>query len=48
MAGTAVPTKIEHRSRGVVRTNITMVTDASGDATATVVGVGVGRLGGVR
>ena len=47
MAGTAVPTKIEHRSRGVVRTNITMVTDASGDATATVVGVGFGRLVGV-
>lgn len=47
MAGTAVPTKIEHRSRGVVRTNIAITTDASGDATATVVGVGFGRLVGV-
>jgi len=44
MAGTAVPTVIKHRSRGIVRTNITMVTDAAGDATATTVGVGFGRL----
>jgi len=47
VAGSAVPTKIEHRSRGVVRTNITITTDASGDASATVVGVGFGRLVGV-
>jgi len=44
MAGTAVATVIKHRSRGIVRTNITMVTDAAGDATATTVGVGFGRL----
>lgn len=47
MAGSAVPTKIEHRPRGVVRTNIAITTDASGDASATVVGVGFGRLVGV-
>lgn len=46
MAGTAVPTAIKHRSRGVVRTDVTMVTDASGDASATVIGVGFGRLVG--
>lgn len=46
MAGTAVPTKIEHRSRGVVRTDITLTCDASGDATETVVGVGFGKLVG--
>jgi len=44
MAGTAVATVIKHRSRGIVRTNITVVTDAGGDATATTVGVGFGRL----
>lgn len=44
MAGTAVAASVKHRSRGIVRTNITMVTDASGDASATVVGVGFGRL----
>jgi hypothetical protein len=44
MAGTAVATVVGHRSRGLVRTNITMVTDASGVATGTVVGVGFGRL----
>jgi hypothetical protein len=44
MAGTVTNVKVEHRSRGVVRTNITMVTDAAGDASATVVGVGFGRL----
>jgi hypothetical protein len=46
MAGSAVPTKIEHRSRGVVRTSVTITTDASGDASATVVGVGFGRFVG--
>lgn len=47
MAGTAIPTFIKHRPRGLVRTNITITTDASGDATGTVVGVGFGRLVGV-
>ncbi len=47
MAGTITPVKVEHRSRGVVRTNITITTDASGDASATVVGVGFGRLVGI-
>lgn len=44
MAGTIAPSVINHRSRGVVRTDVTIVTDASGDATARVVGVGFGRL----
>jgi len=44
MAQSVTPTVIAHRSRGVVRTNITMVTDASGDASVTTVGVGFGRL----
>lgn len=44
MAGTAVATQVAHRSRGIVRTNITIVTDASGDASVTTVGVGFGRL----
>lgn len=47
MAGSVVPTAIKHRSRGVVRTNVTIVTDAAGAATATTVGVGFGRLVGV-
>lgn len=47
MAGTIAPAVINHRSRGVVRTDVTIVTDASGVATATVVGVGFGRLVGV-
>lgn len=46
MAGLAVPAAIAHRSRGVVRTDVTLVTDASGDASATVIGVGFGRLVG--
>lgn len=45
MAGTvSVPAPVVHRSRGVVRTDITVVTDSSGDASETVVGVGYGRL----
>jgi hypothetical protein len=44
MAGTVLPTTIAHRSRGVVRTNCAITTDASGDASDTVVGVGFGRL----
>lgn len=47
MAGSAVPTRVAHRSRGVVRTDIAITCDASGVATATVVGVGFGRLVGV-
>jgi hypothetical protein len=46
MAGSAVPSLIEHRSRGVVRTDATITCDASGVATAAVVGVGFGRLVG--
>ena len=44
MAGSVSKAVISHRSRGVVRTDITVLTDASGDATAAVVGVGFGRL----
>lgn len=44
MAGVAVPSAIQHRSRGVVRTNAAITCDASGDASQTVVGVGFGRL----
>lgn len=45
MAGTVSPSgAILHRSRGVVGTTITIVTDASGDASLTTVGVGYGRL----
>lgn len=47
MAGSAVPTVIEHRPRGVVRTNVTITPAATGVATAAVVGVGFGRLVGV-
>ena len=47
MAGTIAPAVINHRSRGVVRTDVTILTDAAGAATATVVGVGFGRLVGV-
>lgn len=44
MAGTAVPSLIEHRSRGVVRTEVALTCDASGVVPATVVGVGFGRV----
>lgn len=44
MAGTVAPLIIKHRSRGVVRTQVAITTDAAGAATATVVGVGFGRL----
>jgi len=48
MAGSVVPTLIEHRSRGVVRTDIVCTLGADGSAVAdTVVGVGFGRLVGV-
>jgi hypothetical protein len=44
MAGTAVPTTIAHRSRGVVRTEIALTCDASGVTTAATVGVGFGVI----
>lgn len=44
MAGSAIPTTIEHRSRGVVRCEIALTCDASGVVTATSVGVGYGRI----
>lgn len=44
MAGTVAPEVIQHRPRGVVRTDITITTDASGVASEAVVGVGFGRL----
>src|SRR5690348_3889934 len=44
MAGTVTYNKVEHRSRGVVGITATLVTDASGDASATTVGVAFGRL----
>lgn len=40
-------TVIEHRSRGVVRSDIVLTTTAGGAVPATVVGVGFGRLVGV-
>lgn len=43
----AVPSIIKHIPRGVVRTDVTITCDASGVATAAVVGVGFGRLVGV-
>jgi len=47
VAGVVTPTRIAHRDRGIVRTDAVVTCDASGDATATVVGVGFGRLVGV-
>jgi len=47
MAGSVAPVTINHRSRGVVRTAIHLLCDASGVATAAVVGVGFGKLVGV-
>jgi hypothetical protein len=46
MAGTAVATKQEHRTRGVVRTSVALTTHTDGSVSATVVGVGFGRLVG--
>jgi hypothetical protein len=47
MAGSAVPTQIEHRCRGVVRVSVAILTDAAGDATATATEPVFGRLVGV-
>ena len=44
MAGTVTYVKVEHRSRGVTKIKATWLADASGDATATVIGVGFGKL----
>ena len=44
MAQSVTATTTTHRSRGVVRTDVTVVTDASGDASLTTVGTGFGRL----
>lgn len=48
MAGSVGTKYIAHRPRGIVRTDVTITTDAAGIATATVVGVGFGRLVGVE
>jgi hypothetical protein len=47
MAGLLVPVEIQHRPRGVVRTDVDItLDDADGTLAATVVGVGYGRLVG--
>lgn len=46
MAGSVVPSTIQHRRRGIVRTQVSITTDAAGVASETVVGVGFGRLVG--
>lgn len=47
MAGTVAPAFIKHKSRGVVRLAAAITTDASGDAPATVIGVGYGKIVGL-
>ncbi len=47
MAGTAAAVAVNHRNRGVVRIEADVVTDASGDMSATVIGDAFGRLVGV-
>lgn len=47
MAGSAAAAPSVHRSRGVVRIEAAVTTDASGDLSETVIGVGYGRLVGV-
>jgi len=47
MAGSITATTVAHKSRGLVALKATFVTDASGDATATVMGEAYGRLVGV-
>lgn len=44
MAGTAANYAVVHRSRGVVRIEVTCLTDASGDMSAAVIGDAFGRL----
>lgn len=43
----AVATPIQHRSRGVVRTQVALTCDGAGAIAATVIGVGFGRVVGV-
>jgi hypothetical protein len=47
MAGTITSTTTRHRARGLVRLNAHLVCDASGDASATVIGAAYGRIVGV-
>lgn len=47
MAGNVSALAVIHRSKGVNRIDATVVTDASGDASATVIGAATGRLVGV-
>jgi hypothetical protein len=47
MAGSISYVSAGHRSRGVVKYVVSVTCDASGDASATVVGVGFGKLVGV-
>lgn len=47
MAGTITPAVTRHRSRGVVRADVAITTDASGDATVTSIGSFYGRLVGL-
>lgn len=44
MAGTALPTAIQHRSRGVVRTEVALTCDASGVVSAASIGALFGRV----
>ena len=45
MAGSAVPTgPVKHRNRGMVRIEVDLTTDASGDVSETVIGEAYGRL----
>lgn len=44
MAGTITYTVAEHRTRGVVKVKAVITCDASGDASATIVGVAFGKL----
>jgi hypothetical protein len=47
MAGSIAGTTITHRSRGLVQLKAVFTTDASGDASATVIGEAYGRIVGV-
>lgn len=47
MAGTITPTLVQHRSRGLVRLDVTILTDASGDASLTTLPGLYGKVVGV-
>jgi hypothetical protein len=47
MAGTVSPAVISHRSRGLVRLDLAVTCDAAGAASATLAGLGFGRLVGI-